>query len=113
MKYQLLFEPMGQGLLVHAFPQWVEQAALDHHRDQSEVGWGGQVHFIPLSTHNRVLGYALAVEKQIRGVLQRHGKTVHAVIESPSLAQGDVGVFSQQGHLRQLHLMYSPFELAG
>ena len=64
-QHQLLFQPVRQRLLVHALPQRVEQAAIDHHRDQGEVGWGGQVHLVTLATHDGVSRHPLAIEKKI------------------------------------------------
>ena len=110
---QLLFEPVRQGLLVHPLPQRVEQAAFHHHRDQGEVGRGGQVDLVAFAAHDGVGGHPLAVEKQVGRVLQRHGEAINAVVELPALAQSDAGVLAQQGHLGQLHLVDASLELAG
>lgn len=42
-QHQLLFKPVSQGLLVHALPKRVEQAALDHHCDRREVSWNWKI----------------------------------------------------------------------
>ena len=103
---------MGQGLLVHALPQGVEQAALDHHGDQGEMRRCDHVHIVALAAHDGVCRYPLSVEKKILRVFQRHRKAVNAVVKPSTLSQGNAGVFAKQRQLRQLNFLDAALELS-